>query len=140
MCASQRQIYDSFCGGMMRIGELAKRANVTPRTVRYYESFGVIPRGKREGTGQHRYPEETVARLLKVDQLKVLGLNLEEIREVMPLYFEEPTARRAKKKVLAILHRHLAETDAHLKTLSGFRKELIAHIERFENWLDSEPS
>ena len=124
--------------GMMRIGELASRANVTARTVRYYESFGVIPRGERQGSGQHRYPEKTLARLQKVDQLKALGLTLEEIREVMPLYFEEATARRAKKKVLAILHRHLTETDAHLKTLTEFRQELVNHIERFRSWLNNE--
>ncbi|OZQ69846.1 hypothetical protein CA600_02330 [Paenibacillus sp. VTT E-133280] len=37
----------------MRIGELTKRAGVTPRTIRYYESIGLMPSGEREGTGQH---------------------------------------------------------------------------------------
>lgn len=36
---------------MMRIGELAKQAKVTPRTVRYYQSRGLIPQGEREGYG-----------------------------------------------------------------------------------------
>ena len=62
----------------MRIGELAERAKVTPRTVRYYESIGLIPSGERKGSGQHYYTEETVVRLRKIDQLKQLGLNLDE--------------------------------------------------------------
>ena len=39
----------------MRIGDLTERAGVTQRTVRYYESIGLIPPGEREGHGQHYY-------------------------------------------------------------------------------------
>ena len=71
----------------MRIGELTERAEVTPRTVRYYESIGLLPPGEREGHGQHYYTEETLARLQKIDQLKKLGLSLDEIRDVIDFYF-----------------------------------------------------
>ena len=77
---------------MMRIGDLARLGKVTPRTVRYYEGLGLIPPGEREGTGQHRYAEQTVARLQKIDQLKALGLSLEDIGKVIHLYFEDPGA------------------------------------------------
>ncbi len=122
---------------MMRIGELAKLGNVTPRAVRYYESLGLIPPGKREGAGQHRYPEQTIARLRKIDQLKALGLSLDDIGKVIHLYFEDPTGKRAKLKVLEILRGHLAETDIQLASLTRFRSELMDHIKRFEGWLDS---
>ena len=121
----------------MRIGELATLGNVTPRTVRYYESLGLIPPGEREGAGQHRYPEQTIARLHKIDQLKALGLSLDDIGKVIHLYFEDPTGKRAKLKVLEMLRRHLAETDTQLASLTRFRSELMDHIKRFEGWLDS---
>ncbi len=121
----------------MRIGELAKLGKVTPRTVRYYESLGLIPPGEREGTGQHHYPEQTVTRLQKIDQLKALGLNLEDIGKVIHLYFEDPTSKRAKIRVLDLLRGHLAETDRQLALLTQFRSELMGHINRFEDWLDS---
>jgi MerR family transcriptional regulator, copper efflux regulator len=123
---------------MMRIGELAKQANVTARTVRYYESLGLIPTGEREGSGQHWYPEQTVARLKKIDQLKALGLSLEEIGKVIPLYFEDPSGKRAKVQVLELLRSHLAETDVQLDSLAQFRSELKGHIARFERWLDDQ--
>jgi len=123
---------------MMRIGELAQQAKVTARTVRYYESLGLIPKGEREGSGQHLYPEQTVVRLQKVDQLKALGLSLEEIAKVIPLYFEYPSGKRAKVKVLELLRSHLAETEAHLSSLAQFRTELKGHIARFESWLDDQ--
>ena len=120
----------------MRIGDLAKRAGVTPRTVRYYEGLGLIPTGAREGGGQHYYPEQTVARLQKIDQLKRLGLSLEEIRPVIELYFTDPTGRGPKRRVLAILRKHLAETDEQMASMKRFRADLAGHIRRFERWLE----
>lgn len=118
----------------MRIGDLTERAGVTHRTVRYYESIGLIPRGEREGRGQHYYTEETVARLRKIDQLKKLGLSLEEIRDVIDLYFIDPSGVQPKQKVLDILRKHLAETDQKIDALQQFRADLQNNIERFEHW------
>jgi MerR family copper efflux transcriptional regulator len=120
----------------MRIGDLTERAGVTHRTVRYYESIGLIPSGEREGNGQHYYTEETVARLRKIDQLKKLGLSLEEIRDVIDFYFIDPSGVQPKEKVLAILRQHLAETDQKIDGLQQFRADLQADIERFECWLN----
>ena len=119
----------------MRIGDLTQRAGVTPRTVRYYERMGLIPPGEREGHGQHYYSEETVARLRKIDQLKQLGLSLHEIHDVIDLYFTDPSGIQPKQHVLAILRRHLAETDQKVSALQQFRADLQAHVDRFERWL-----
>ncbi|GGE32713.1 putative HTH-type transcriptional regulator [Pullulanibacillus camelliae] len=119
----------------IRIGDVSKRAGVTPRTVRYYESIGLIPPGEREGQGQHYYTEETVVRLRKITQLKKLGLSLDEISEVIDLYFTDPSGVQAKTKVLAILRRYLKETDEKIDAFQQFRSELQAHIMRFEQWL-----
>jgi MerR family copper efflux transcriptional regulator len=120
----------------MRIGDLTQRAGVTPRTVRYYESIGLIPPGEREGQGQHYYTEETLARLRKIDQLKKLGLSLDEIRDVIDLYFTDPSGVEPKQKVLAILRQHLADADQKIGALQQFRADLQFHIERFERWLE----
>ena len=120
----------------MRIGDLTERAGVTQRTVRYYESIGLIPPGEREGHGQHYYTEETLARLRKIDQLKKLGLSLDEIRDVIDLYFTDPSGVQLKQKVLAILRQHLAETDKKIGGLQQFRTDVQVHIERFEHWLE----
>jgi MerR family transcriptional regulator, copper efflux regulator len=118
----------------MRIGDLTQRAEVTPRTVRYYERIGLLPPGEREGHGQHYYTQETVARLRKIAQLKKLGLSLDEIRDVIDLYFIDPSGVQPKQKVLAILRQHLAETDQKIGALQQFRADLQVHIERFERW------
>src|SRR2546427_6719370 len=108
----------------MRIGDLTERAEVTPRTVRYYESIGLIPPGEREGHGQHYYTEETLARLQKIDQLKKLGLSLDEIRDVIDLYFTDPSGIQPKQKVLAILRQHLAEADRKSTRLNSSHSQI----------------
>jgi MerR family transcriptional regulator, repressor of the yfmOP operon len=68
----------------LRIGDLAERAGVTPRTVRYYEELGLLPVGDRE-QGKHRtYDEAAVERLRELTRLRdLLGLSLDELRRVM---------------------------------------------------------
>lgn len=122
----------------MRIGEFAKRAGVTPRTVRYYESLGLLDPGEREGSGFRYYTEAELARLQKINDLKELGLSLEEIASVVPLYFEDTTRIRGKQKILDILRGHLQETDEKVEALTQFRAELQSKIERIQQWIDEQ--
>lgn len=122
----------------MRIGELSERAGVTTRTIRYYEDLGLIPVGKRKGNGQHYYTEETLKNLRKIEQLKNIGLSLEEIRDVSVIYFNNTDGDinvvkvEAKHKILEILHRHLTDTDRKIEALQEFHNDLVANIKHYE--------
>ena len=113
----------------MRIGELASRAGVTTRTVRYYEGLGLLS-SRREGSGHRQYDEDALARLDKIDWLKRMGLTLEEISEVIPLYFGAQTNARGRKKMLALLERRLAETEERVEGLVAHRDELRGAVDR----------
>ena len=91
----------------MRIGELARRAGVTTRTVRYYEGLGLLV-SRREGGGHRQYDDDALARMAKIDWLKRMGLTLDEIAEIIPLYFGAQTSMRGRKKMIAMLERRLA--------------------------------
>jgi len=69
----------------LRIGEVAKRAGTTPRTIRYYEELGLLPDAPSRDAGQHRlYGEADVERVLQLLRLKdLLGLSLDELRDVI---------------------------------------------------------
>ena len=69
----------------LRIGEVARRAGTTPRTIRYYEEFGLLPEAPGRDAGRHRlYTEADVERLLELLRLKdLLGLSLDELRGVI---------------------------------------------------------
>jgi len=122
----------------MRIGEFAKRAGVTPRTVRYYESLGLLSPNEREGDGFRYYTEAELARLQKISNLKGLGLSLEEIASIAPLYFKEPTLLEGKRKIVEILQQHLRETEERIEDLEQFRSELQANIDRIQMWIDEQ--
>ncbi len=123
---------------MMRIGELAERAGVTPRTIRYYEALGLLGPCRRAGTGFRYYSEVELARLRKIDALKELGLSLEEIKSVIDLYCDgrPDGAIQGKQRLLDILRAHLRETDEKLEALARFRAELTANIARIEAALE----
>jgi DNA-binding transcriptional MerR regulator len=69
---------------LYRIGEVAERVGVTPRTLRYYQEVGLIdPSGKSPG-GTRRYSEDDVTRLLRIIELRaVMGFDLDRIREIL---------------------------------------------------------
>jgi DNA-binding transcriptional MerR regulator len=122
----------------IRIGELAQRAGVTPRTIRYYESLGLLGPSEREGKGFRYYTEVELAKLHKIDALKALGLTLEEISSIIDLFFEEPTVLQGKRKLLEILQTHLKETDDKIEALAQFRSELQANIAKIQQWIDEQ--
>jgi DNA-binding transcriptional MerR regulator len=69
----------------LRIGDLARLAGTTPRTIRYYEEIGLLPEGDDRAAGAHRvYGEVELERLREVMRLKsLLGVSLEELKELI---------------------------------------------------------
>jgi DNA-binding transcriptional MerR regulator len=69
----------------LRIGDLAKLAGTTPRTIRYYEEVGLLPETPERASGRHRvYSHAELERLQEVMRLKeLLGLTLEELKALI---------------------------------------------------------
>jgi DNA-binding transcriptional MerR regulator len=69
----------------LRIGDVARLAGTTPRTIRYYEEIGLLPDGEARLAGAHRlYAEADVERLREVMRLKsLLGVSLDELKELI---------------------------------------------------------
>lgn len=97
----------------MRIGELADRVGVNTKTIRYYESIGLLPQPPRTDTGYRIYGGEDEARLVFIRTAQHLGLSLEEIREVLALR-DQGTApcehvRGALREQIRTVSRRMAE-------------------------------
>ena len=69
----------------LRIGEVAKLAGTTPRTIRYYEEIGLLPGSRDRPARTHRtYAEADVERLTELLRLRdLLGLSLDELKELV---------------------------------------------------------
>ena len=71
--------------GLVSIGELARSAGVTSRTIRYYEELGILPEPRRSVGGTRKYPNEYVGYVAAALALKDLGFRLEEIKPLARL-------------------------------------------------------
>ncbi|MZE73986.1 MerR family transcriptional regulator, partial [Streptomyces sp. SID5789] len=71
--------YDGLCG----IGELAERAGVTVKTVRFYSDRDLLPEVSRSAGGHRRYGPEALDRLRLIRSLRALGLSVPEVRRVL---------------------------------------------------------
>ncbi|MER6674973.1 MerR family transcriptional regulator [Streptomyces sp. NPDC000983] len=67
----------------MRIGELARRTGVSERSLRYYETQGLLPAERTPG-GHRDYPEAAVDRVVRIQELFAAGLHSARIAHLLP--------------------------------------------------------
>jgi DNA-binding transcriptional MerR regulator len=86
---------------LIPIGEAARRAGVTTRTIRYYEELGLISPVREGGRRSRHFSEFHVKLIGDIQQLSSLGFTLEEIKQVMALkrvFFDESGRERAWRR------------------------------------------
>jgi len=111
----------------VRIGELAGRAGLTTKTLRFYEQAGVLPGPARTGSGYRDYDDAALARLRFVRAAQVAGLTLAEIRTVIAVREDQgPPCGH----VTALLDRHAAALDERIAELQATRAEVRRLQER----------
>jgi DNA-binding transcriptional MerR regulator len=105
----------------LRIGDVARMVETTPRTIRYYEEIGLLAEAPTRPAGQHRtYTQAEVDRLREVMRLKsLLGVSLEELSTLL-------TAEEARAEVRAQLKRDDVDAGRRRELL----EEALGHIER----------
>lgn len=65
------------------IGELAERAGVTVKTVRFYSDRGLLPEARRSAGGHRRYGPEALDRLRLIRSLRALDLPVPDVGRVL---------------------------------------------------------
>ena len=105
----------------MRIGELADRVGVTAKTVRYYESIGLMSEPHRTSSGYRDYGDDDVERLRFVRDAQATGLALAEIQSVLEL---KDVGARSCEHTRMLLERHLDDIDDQIRRLRDARREL----------------
>ncbi|MBI4336836.1 MAG: MerR family transcriptional regulator [Chloroflexi bacterium] len=69
----------------LTIGDVAAMTGVDRRTIRYYESIGVLPRPTRTDSGYRVYTNTDVQRLQLIRRARLLDMSLAEARELVKL-------------------------------------------------------
>ena len=111
----------------MKIGELADRASVSTKTIRYYESIGLLAEPGRTASGYRDYEDDATERLRFIRDAQATGLSLAEIQSVLEL---KDAGRNSCAHTRGLLDRHLAELDDQIARLVDAREELVQLADR----------
>ncbi|HEX5307646.1 MAG TPA: MerR family transcriptional regulator [Solirubrobacteraceae bacterium] len=111
----------------LRIGDVAKLAGTTPRTIRYYEELGLLPQAPERPSGGHRlYSAEEVERLREVIRLKeLLGVSLQELKDLL-------AAEEARAAVRAELSREDVAPERRRELLLEAQGHIARQLELVE--------
>lgn len=107
----------------MRIGELAKQAEVSVPTIRFYEQEGLLPKPRRSETNYRQYGPDAAKRLTFITQCRAMDISMAEIRQLLDLA-ETPNADCSD--VDAILDAHIAKVREQRRNLAKLEKALVA--------------
>ncbi len=120
---------------MMRIGELATRAGVSVRALRYYEEQGLLT-SERSASGQRLYPEGAVFRVGTIQELYAAGLSSKSIRTMLPCVDNG----QVTPELLAWFSAEREKLDRRIGDLVGTRDRLDAIIAAStESWQTGVP-
>ncbi|MEV6947426.1 MerR family transcriptional regulator [Streptomyces sp. NPDC051172] len=111
----------------MRIGELAERAGTTTRTLRYYESRGLLP-ARRGGNGYRTYDESDLRLLRQIRTLQDFGFDLEETRPFVECLRAGHPEGDSCPASLAVYRRKLDELDALIGELQAVRARIAVRL------------
>ena len=105
----------------MNIGELAARSGIAAKTIRHYESIGLVPRAQRAGNGYRVYTDADTGILRFVHRARDLGFSLKEIGDLLDLWMDK---RRNNTSVKALALRHIADLDRKITEMQSLRGTL----------------
>ena len=103
------------------IGEAARRAGVSARMVRHYESLGLLPPVHRTDSGYRQYTEADVHALRFIRRGRDLGFSMEEIGTLLSLWQNQG---RASSQVKEIAQRHIAVLAERIAAMQAMQRTL----------------
>ena len=104
----------------MLITEIAKKLNITPRTIRHYEEIGVIKSNRLENNYRY-FNTENINKLKFLVRARNLGFSLEECKELIKLF---DNSNRKSVNVRDIAKNKLIKLSEKIKELEDLKKSL----------------
>jgi DNA-binding transcriptional MerR regulator len=108
------------------IGQLARRADTTPETIRFYERRGLMRPPPRDASGYRRYGETSLRELEAIRSWRRLGFSLDEISDVLEALRDGPSECAP---VAEIARGHVDELDRLIASLQTRRDALAAALD-----------
>lgn len=120
---------------LLTVTELAEAFNVTPRTIRFYETKGLISPQRVGSTRVYTYRDR--ARLKLILRAKRLGFSLTDIREYLDLYNVDPEQIEQQQLLLSKVSRRIEELEQQqedlvvsLDELRDIQQQVLSNIKK----------
>jgi len=98
-------------GGILKIGEFAKRSGVTVKTLLHYDKIGLLQPSLKTQAGYRIYCDEDFIKLQQIITLKFIGLSLEEIKQIIN------EKNQNIENIISVQTRALEEKKKHIETV-----------------------
>ncbi|RYZ84462.1 MAG: MerR family transcriptional regulator [Moraxellaceae bacterium] len=112
---------------MLTIGKLAKQANVSVETIRYYQRLELV-RTPEKLQSYRYYQAADLERLLFIKRAKQAGLQLNEIAELLAL-----DGQQDKQRVREVIKKRLHEIQQRMDELGHLQQRLTQWIDECEH-------
>jgi DNA-binding transcriptional MerR regulator len=113
--------------GTLTISALAKLSGVSSKTLRYWESLGLLPRAARSHTGYRLFQPGSVPHIEFIQKAKSIGLSLADIAKVLQLARDGhnpcPDVVQWAEQKAALLQQQIALLSALRQRLERFRRD-----------------
>jgi len=113
-------------GWPVAIGEAARRAGVSARMVRHYESLGLLPHVGRTDSGYRQYTEAEVHALRFIRRARDLGFAMDEIATLLGLWQDRS---RASSQVKRIAQAHVDDLGARIAAMQAMQRTLQSLVQ-----------
>ncbi|PCI42415.1 MAG: Cu(I)-responsive transcriptional regulator [Rhodospirillaceae bacterium] len=105
----------------MNIGTVSEKSGVSSKTIRYYESIGLIPPADRAKNGYRDYGPNDVETLRFVKRSRAMGFSVEDVRNLLDLWVNKD---RASADVKAVALKHIDDVEKRIVELESIRDTL----------------
>jgi len=111
----------------MNIGAAAEATGVPSKTIRYYESIGLIPPATRAENGYRHYTGFDIETLKFIQRTRHLGFSVKDVGGLLALWHDKD---RTSASVKALALNHISDVEQRIQELDTIRKTLIDLTER----------
>ncbi|MBD2525152.1 heavy metal-responsive transcriptional regulator [Nostoc sp. FACHB-133] len=115
---------------LLLIGQVTDISGIPIRTIRYYESLGLIKSSRRTEGGFRQFSLDVLTRLAFIKRAQNLGLSLEEIGNILQVYDQgQAPCGEIKEK----LQDKLLQIDRQIDQLLTLRSEIKGLLSGWKN-------
>jgi len=111
----------------MNIGEAASESGVPAKTIRYYESIGLIPPAVRAENGYRNYSPFDIETLKFIQHARRLGFSVKDVGGLLELWRDKS---RTSADVKALALKHISDVGKRIAELQSIRNTLIDLTDR----------